>query len=76
MREHKDTRTKLKALIQTMGISQKQLALETDIAEYRISLICSGKIKDIKLSTINKICRYLNCTLDEAFGDTIDFVED
>lgn len=73
---HIDTRTRLKALIQTKGISQKQLALETDIAEYRISLICSGKSNDIKLSTINKICKYLGCSLDEAFGDTVNFIEE
>jgi DNA-binding Xre family transcriptional regulator len=65
-------RTRLKQLIEDRGISQKVLAQESDVAEYRISLLCNGKSSNIQLITAKKICEFLNCTLDEAFGDILD----
>lgn len=65
-------KTRLKQLIEDKGISQKVLAQESDVAEYRISLLCNGKSSNIQLITAKKICEFLNCTLDEAFGDILD----
>lgn len=66
------TRTRLKQLIDDKGISQKTLAQKSDVAEYKISLICSGKSTNVQLFTMKKICEFLNCSLDEAFGDVLD----
>jgi DNA-binding Xre family transcriptional regulator len=65
-------RTRLKQLIEDRGISQKVLAQESDVAEYRISLLCNGKSSNIQLITAKKICEFLNCSLDDAFGDILD----
>jgi DNA-binding Xre family transcriptional regulator len=52
-------------------MTQKDLAIKSDIGEYKISLLCSGKATNIHLATAKKICDVLNCTLDQAFGDVI-----
>jgi len=65
-------RTRLKQLIEDRKISQKVLARESDVAEYRISLLCNGKSNNIQLITAKKICEFLNCSLDDAFGDILD----
>ena len=60
--------SKLKELLQLNGITQKQLSIEADVAEYRISNVCNGKLTNVNLNTAKKICKVLNCTLDEIFG--------
>ena len=64
-------KTRLKHVLIKKKMSQKTLAEETDIGEYKISLLCSGKAKNIHLATARRICDVLNCTLDEAFGDVL-----
>ena len=66
------SKTRLKQLIDYKGISQQVLAKESDVAEYRISLLCNGKSSNIQLLTAKKICEFLNCSLDDAFGDILD----
>ena len=61
--------TRLKNVLRNKNLTQKQLAEKSDIGEYKISLLCSGKARNIHLTTAKKICDVLNCTLDEAFGD-------
>jgi len=62
-------RTKLEFIIMKRGIMQKDLAVMADVEKYQISQICSGQKKNIMLDTAKKICKALNVTLDEAFGD-------
>lgn len=61
--------TRLKKVLKNKDLTQKQLAEKSDIGEYKISLLCSGKARNIHLTTAKKICDVLDCTLDEAFGD-------
>lgn len=63
--------TRLKQMLKVKDMTQKQLSEKSDIGEYKISLLCSGKSRNIQLLTAKKICNVLNCTLDEAFGDII-----
>ncbi len=56
-------------MIRKRGVTQRQLALASGTEEYQISNWASGKKFDLLLSTMQKICRALHCTLDEAFGD-------
>jgi DNA-binding Xre family transcriptional regulator len=63
--------TRLKRVLKEKKMTQKQLSVKSDIGEYKISLLCSGKSKNLYLSTAKKICEVLDCTLDEAFGDVI-----
>lgn len=63
--------TRLKKVLNDIKMSQKDLAIKSDIGEYKISLLCSGKATNIHLATAKKICDVLNCTLDQAFGDVI-----
>ena len=63
--------TRLKKVLNDIKMSQKDLAIKSDIGEYKISLLCSGKTTNIHLATAKKICDVLNCTLDQAFGDVI-----
>ncbi len=52
-----------------MDITQRQLARATDKEYYQISEWVSGKRPDMLLSTAKKICKVMDCTLDELFGD-------
>jgi DNA-binding Xre family transcriptional regulator len=63
--------TRLKKVLNDDKMTQKDLAIKSDIGEYKISLLCSGKATNIHLATAKKICDVLNCTLDQAFGDVI-----
>lgn len=63
--------TRLKKLLIDRNMTQKQLSEKSDIGEYKISHLCSGKATNIHLLTAKKICDVLNCTLDEAFGDIV-----
>jgi DNA-binding Xre family transcriptional regulator len=66
-----EVKTRLKQVLNNKKMSQKALAEKTDIGEYKISLLCSGKATNIHLLTARRICDALNCTLDEGFGDVL-----
>ena len=61
--------TRLKIILYEKRMSQKQLAKLSDVKEYKISLLCSGKSNDLFLSTAKRICEVLQVSLDDAFGD-------
>ncbi len=63
--------TRLKKILQTKGMTQKELSKLSLIPEYKISLLCQGKSKNLQLSTAKKICDVIDCSLDEAFGDIL-----
>ena len=61
--------TRLKTILLDKKMSQKELAKLSDIGEYRISLLCNGIVKDLRISTAKRICEVLQVSLDDAFGD-------
>lgn len=63
--------TRLKKVLIKKKMTQKQLADLSEIGEYKISQLCTGRTKNIHLSTAKRICDVLDCTLDEAFGDIV-----
>lgn len=63
--------TRLKQLLKNRRMTQKELSVKSDVAEYKISLLCSGKSQNLHILTAKKICEVLNCTLDDAFGDIL-----
>jgi DNA-binding Xre family transcriptional regulator len=63
--------SRLKKILQTKGMTQKELSKLSLIPEYKISLLCQGKSKNLQLSTAKKICDAIDCSLDEAFGDIL-----
>lgn len=64
--------TRLKLTLSKRKMTQKELAEKSDVGEYKISLLCSGKADNVQLETCKRICVALNCSLDEAFGDILD----
>ena len=64
-------KSKLHDLLWQMKITQKELAKETKLAESTVSKLVRGD-KDCKLSTIDKVCNYLQCKL----SDVIEFEKD
>ena len=52
--------------------SLTELASEVDIALANLSILKTGKAKAIRLSTLDAICRALDCQP----GDIIEYVED
>jgi DNA-binding Xre family transcriptional regulator len=63
--------TRLKRILFDKEMTQKKLAKLSDVEEYKISLLCRGKAKDVRISTARRICDVLQVSLDEAFGDVI-----
>lgn len=53
-------------------MSVTQLSEELDITMANVSILKNGKAKAIKLETLNKICRILDCQP----GDILEYVPD
>ena len=51
----------LDVMLAKRKVKSKELAEFVGITEQNLSLIKTGKIKGIRLSTLNAICKYLNC---------------
>ena len=52
-------------------VKSKELAEYIGITEQNLSLIKTGKVKGIRLSTLNSICTYLGCQP----GDILEYRE-
>jgi putative transcriptional regulator len=50
----------------------KDLAAELEITEANLSKLKTGNIKAVRLSTLNHLCRILNCQP----GDLFEYVDD
>jgi len=61
---------KLKVQLALRDMNQRQLSEETGIRPPTISMICTGKVKHIPVTALDKICRILNCQP----GDLIEYV--
>lgn len=53
-------------------ISLKELAEKVEISNVNLSNLKTGKVKAIRFSTLNAICRELNCQP----GDILEYQED
>lgn len=53
-------------------VKSKELAAIIGITEQNLSLLKNGKIKGIRIETLEKICRHLQCQP----GDILEYVED
>jgi transcriptional regulator with XRE-family HTH domain len=67
--EIKDKPTRLRVILATRGLKQKDLANMANLELYQVSKICSGLTKNIMLDTAKKISKALGVTIEEAFGD-------
>lgn len=65
-------RTNLDVVMAQRKKSLTELASEVDITLANLSILKTGKAKAIRLSTLDAICRALDCQP----GDIIEYVED
>ncbi len=58
-------RINLDALLKEKGMTSKELCGLIGITEANLSILRSGKAKGVRFSTINKICRHLQCDVGD-----------
>lgn len=56
---------KLDKVLKSKGISAKELSEKVGITEANLSLLRTGSVKGIRFNTLNKICYYLECTIED-----------
>jgi putative transcriptional regulator len=61
----------LDVILAKRKVKSKELAEYVGITEQNLSLIKTGKVKGIRLSTLNSICTYLGCQP----GDILEYRE-
>ena len=61
----------LTKILKEKNITSKELAEAIDITEANLSILRSGKAKAIRFSTLNAICKFLDCNP----GDFISYME-
>ena len=54
------------------GISSKDLAMTIGITSANLSILKTGKARAIRFSTLNDICKALNCQP----GDILEYIDD
>lgn len=52
----------LRKVLRRRGLSSRDLANRIGITEANLSRLATGKIKEIKLSTLSAICEELDCS--------------
>lgn len=62
----------LDVMLAKRKIRSKELAEAVGITEQNLSILKTGKAKAIRLSTLDSICRYLQCQP----GDILEFKEE
>lgn len=58
----------IQSVMEMKGISQADVCRATGLSTAIVSLVCSGKTKDPRLSTIVPICKALDVTLEELLS--------
>jgi putative transcriptional regulator len=58
-------RLRLKEILETQGISQRELARRMNIRPSTVSHLCSDKVNAAYFDTLEQICRTLNISLSE-----------
>lgn len=54
-------------ILEQQGKSQYWLSKQTGISQNNISKICNGETSTIRFDTIEKICKSLNCSINDIF---------
>jgi putative transcriptional regulator len=62
----------LDVMLAKRKIRGKELATEIGITEQNLSLLRTGKVKGVRFSTLEKICRILECQP----GDILEYIPD
>ena len=62
----------LDVMLAKRKIRGKELAAEIGITEQNLSLLRTGKVKGVRFSTLEKICRILECQP----GDILEYIPD
>ncbi|WP_323839925.1 helix-turn-helix domain-containing protein [Photorhabdus africana] len=63
---------RLDVILAKRKVKSKELAAIIGITEQNLSLLKNGKIKGIRIETLEKICQHLQCQP----GDILEYVED
>ncbi|CAQ83225.1 MULTISPECIES: helix-turn-helix domain-containing protein [Photorhabdus] len=63
---------RLDVVLAKRKVKSKELAAIIGITEQNLSLLKNGKIKGIRIDTLEKICKHLQCQP----GDILEYVED
>lgn len=61
----------LNKVLKEAHMTSKELADKIEITEANLSILRSGKAKAIRFETLDKICKYLNCSP----GDILKYEE-
>ena len=64
--------TNLDVMMAKRKIGLRELSKEVDITMANLSILKNNKAKAVRFSTLNEICRVLNCQP----GDILEYVED
>lgn len=62
----------LDVMLAKRKVKSRELAEFVGITEQNLSLIKTGKVKGVRLATLNAICEYLQCQP----GDILEYRED
>ena len=62
----------LDVMLAKRKVKSKELSKFVGITEQNLSLLKTGKVKGVRLSTLNAICKYLQCQP----GDILEYRED
>lgn len=54
-------RFKVKVMLAMRNMTQKELAEQTGIRPPTVSAICTGKVKQLPVDALDKICKVLEC---------------
>ena len=60
-------KTNIDIILQNQGKTRYWLAKQINVTYPTIMRICNNEGDSIKLSTLEKMCKALNCTLDDLF---------
>ncbi|KGM27808.1 transcriptional regulator [Photorhabdus luminescens] len=63
---------RLDVILAKRKVKSKELAAVIGITEQNLSLLKNGKIKGIRIETLERICKYLQCQP----GDILEYMED
>ncbi len=68
-------KVKLDDVLKDRGVTAKELCEKVGITEANMSMFRSGKVKGIRFHTLNRICFYLDCQIEDLLkfdGDLDD----
>ena len=65
----------IKQILKNKGKTAYWLAKKTGISPNNIGKICNGETKNIRLDTMEKLCKALECEIEDLFLFTKDDTE-